>query len=84
MNRSLFTIFILAASFSLRVSAAPVPLSGNVPVPLDRLRPGNPAVLPMTGTWRFKLEHGASPAVNGVLPASTNAAADSFAAARPE
>jgi len=81
MNRSLFTIFILAASFSLRVSAAPVPLSGNVPVPLDRLRPGNPAVLSMTGTWRFKLEHGESPAVNGVLPASTNAAADSFAAA---
>jgi beta-galactosidase len=81
MNRSLLATFVLAVSFSLHAFAAPVPLSGNVPVPLDRLRPGNPAVLSMTGTWRFKLEHGESPAVNGVLPASTNAAADSFAAA---
>jgi beta-galactosidase len=76
MNRSLLATFVLAVSFSLRASAAPVPLSGNVPVPVDRLRPGNPAVLSMTGTWRFKLEHGESPAVDGVLPASTNAAAD--------
>jgi hypothetical protein len=36
---------------------------------VDRLRPANPAVLSMTGTWRFKLDHGASPAVNGELPA---------------
>jgi beta-galactosidase len=39
-------------------------------------------VLSMTGTWRFKLEHGESPAVNGQLPVSTNdATADRFAAA---
>jgi beta-galactosidase len=81
MNRSLLATFALAVSFSLRASAAPVPLNGNVPVPLDRLRLGNPAVLSMTGTWRFKLEHGESPATKGLLPASTNAAADSFAAA---
>ena len=49
--------------------AAPVPVPGDAPVPVDRLRPGNPVVFPMTGTWRFKLEHGTSPAVKGVLPA---------------
>ena len=43
--------------------------AGDAPVPVDRLRPGNPAVFPMTGTWRFKLEHGTSPAVKGELPA---------------
>ena len=64
-----------------RTIAAPVPLAGEVPVPVDQLRPGNSSVLSMTGTWRFKLEHGQSPAMNGQLPASTNAAADSFAAA---
>jgi beta-galactosidase/beta-glucuronidase len=36
---------------------------------VDRLRPANPAVLSMTGAWRFQLDHGASPAVNGELPA---------------
>ena len=60
--------------------AAPVPLNGTAPVPLDRLRVNNPAVLPMTGAWRFKLEHGASPAVKGVLPAP-DAATATFAAA---
>ena len=65
----------------LRTPAAPVPLVGETPVPVDQLRPGNPMVLSMTGTWRFKLEHGQSPAVNGELPASTNTAADSFAVA---
>jgi beta-galactosidase len=64
----------------LRTPAAPVPLAGNAPVPVDQLHPGNPSVLSMTGTWRFKLEHGASPAVAGVLP-STNAAASRFASA---
>ena len=45
---------------------------------VDRLRPGNQAVLTMTGTWRFKLDHGASPAVKGELPA--DAAVPDFAA----
>jgi beta-galactosidase len=81
VNYSLLATFVLVISFSLRAFAAPVPLDGNVPVPLDRLRPGNPAVLSMTGTWRFKLEHGDSPAVNGLFPITTNATADSFAAA---
>jgi beta-galactosidase/beta-glucuronidase len=35
---------------------------------VDRLRAGNPAVFPMTGIWRFKLDHGVSPAVKGELP----------------
>jgi beta-galactosidase len=62
---SCLTIAIVASS----VSAAPVPVAGDAPVAVDRLRPGNPAVFPMTGTWRFKLEHGTSPAVKGELPA---------------
>ena len=49
--------------------AAPVPVAGRAPVPVDRLRIANPAVLPMTGIWRFKLDHGPSPAVKGELPA---------------
>jgi hypothetical protein len=72
---------ILAFALQSPLLAAPVPLNGTTPVPLDRLRVNNPAVLPLTGTWRFKLDHGTSPAVKGVLPESTNAAADSFATA---
>jgi beta-galactosidase len=53
------------------VLAAPVPVPGEAPVPVDRLRLGNTNVLPMTGTWRFKLDHGMSPAVKGELPADT-------------
>jgi beta-galactosidase len=66
-------VFTLAfvAQASVSVLAAPVPVAGDAPVAVDRLRPGNPAVLPMTGTWRFKLDHGTSPAVKGELPADT-------------
>jgi len=53
------------------VSAAPVPVPGDAPVPVDRLRLGNTNVLAMTGTWRFNLDHGISPAVRGELPADT-------------
>jgi len=55
-------------TFSSGAFAAPVPVAGRAPVPVDRVRAGNPAVLPMTGTWRFKLDHGVSPAVKGELP----------------
>jgi len=55
-------------TFSSGAFAASVPVAGHAPVPVDRLRVGNPAVLPMTGTWRFKLDHGISPAVKGELP----------------
>src|SRR5271157_1176247 len=57
---------LLALSFSAFAAAVPVP--GRAPVRVDRLRIGNPAVLPMTGVWRFKLDHGVSPAVKGELP----------------
>ena len=63
---------------SASVFAAPVPVPGDAPVPVDRLRPGNTNVLPMTGVWRFKLEHGTSPAVRGAIPA--DAAVPDFAA----
>jgi beta-galactosidase len=79
-TRQLLLTLVLALSAESPLFAAPVPLNGNAPVPLDRLRVNNPAVLPMTGTWRFKLEHGSSPAVKGVLPAP-DAATGSFAAA---
>jgi beta-galactosidase len=69
IHRHILTVFVLALSIAASVFAAPVPVPGDAPVPVDRLRPGNPAVLPMTGTWRFKLDHGISPAVEGKLPA---------------
>ena len=77
----LFAIFLAAGA--LPALAAPVPLAGDVPVPVEKVRPGNPAVVPMTGTWRFKLEHGTSPAVDGALPPSTAADA-AFAAAETD
>lgn len=36
----------------------PVPLTGSVPVDVTALRPHNPAVLPMVGTWRFEPTQG--------------------------
>jgi beta-galactosidase len=75
MLRNLFLAFILAVSLLActmypwsAAFAAPVPVPGDAPVPVDRLRLGNPTVLAMTGTWRFKLDHGVSPAVEGKLP----------------
>lgn len=39
--------------------SAPIPLPGDTPLPPDRLRTAaNPAVLPMTGAWRFRLTQG--------------------------
>ena len=79
MLRHLFLAFILSASILAPTAfAAPVPVPGDVPVAVNRLRSDNPAVLPMTGTWRFKLDHGDSPAVKGELPA--DAAVPAFAA----
>jgi beta-galactosidase len=60
-----FACLCLSAS----VFAAPVPVPGEVPVPVERLRLGNTNVLAMTGVWRFRLDHGTSPAVRGELPA---------------
>ena len=66
---SLLALLVAALASSVAVFAAPVPVAGDAPVPVDRLRPGNPGVFPMTGTWRFNLDHGTSPAVCGELPA---------------
>ena len=68
---SILIITGAALSGSAPAFAAPVPVSGDAPVAVDQLRPGNPAVLPMVGTWRFKLEHGTSPAVKGEIPTDT-------------
>jgi beta-galactosidase/beta-glucuronidase len=68
---SCLTITIVAWCVPASVFAAPVPVAGDAPVPVERLRSGNPAILPMTGTWRFKLDHGTSPAAKGELPADT-------------
>ena len=75
------TIFIIASSVPVPSRAAPVPVPRDAPMAVDRLRPGNTNVLPMTGNWRFKLEHGASPAVKGELPA--DAPVPDFAAPMP-
>ena len=57
-----FPLACLCLSFSPSfLAAAPVPVPREAPMAVDRLRPGNPAVLSMTGTWRFKLDHGAQP-----------------------
>ena len=70
MLRHLFLPFVLSASVLAPAAfAVPVPVPGDAPVPVDRVRLGNPSVLAMTGTWRFKLEQGISPALNGELPA---------------
>ena len=63
--------FPLILALSSWAFAAPVPIVGDRPVPVDRLRIGNPAVLPMTGTWLFKLDHGVSPAIKGEIPPET-------------
>jgi len=72
LGRNLLLIPVIAAlSVSASLFAAPVPVPGDAPVPVERLRPGNPAVFPMTGTWRFNLDHGTNSAFQGVLPADT-------------
>lgn len=71
MRGSLLLSCVAFLSISSTVCAVPVPVAGDAPVPVDRARPGNVAVLPMTGTWRFKLEQGVSPAVKGMLPEDT-------------
>jgi beta-galactosidase len=75
--RHLLIPVIAALSVSASVFAVPVPIPGDAPVPVDRVRLGNTNVIPMTGVWRFKLEHGTSPAVKGELPA--DAAVPDFA-----
>jgi len=64
---ALFLLFRLA-------HAAPVPLTKNVPVALDKIRRNNPSVLPMTGPWKFKPERGIMTPV-GYRPASAKKAA---------
>jgi beta-galactosidase len=80
MIRRLLAVLVTSVAIVSWAYAAPVPLAGRGPVPVDGLRIKNPAVLSMNGDWRFKLEHGVSPAVAGVMPASTEGAAGVFAA----
>jgi len=68
LRHALIPFVLIFSSWAL---AAPVPITGRAPVRVDRLRVGNPAVLPMSGTWRFKLDHGVSPAVKGQIPPET-------------
>ena len=75
LRRLLLPLACLCLSAS--VFAAPVPVPGAMPVPVDRLRLGNTNILAMTGTWRFNLDHGISPAVRGEMPA--DAAVPDFA-----
>ncbi len=70
LRKLLIALIFCASMVAPAAFAAPVPVPGDAPVAVERLRPNNPAVIPMTGTWRFKLEHGTSPAVRGELPAT--------------
>jgi hypothetical protein len=53
---------ILAGLVSVAVLGAalgqPVPLSSRVPVAVEKLRVDNPAILPMTGGWKFQIANG--------------------------
>ncbi len=48
----------VAAATTVRAEV-PVPLTGSAPVDVAAIRSGNPAVLPMSGTWRFEPTRGA-------------------------
>ena len=62
ITRQFFLICLFPAlSVPASIFAAPVPVAGDAPVAVERLRPDNPAVLPMTGTWRFKLNTAPAP-----------------------
>src|SRR5579863_1928236 len=63
------------------VWGAPVPIGGEGPVAVEKVRVDNPAVLPMMGTWRFRLEHGKSPSVKGELPGELDSHEGDFAQA---
>ena len=49
---------LVGAILTTAVLAVPVPIAGNGPVAVDRLRVNNPAVLPMTGAWKFQITYG--------------------------
>jgi len=70
--RLLLSAVIAALCVPASVFGAPVPVAGDVPVAVNCVRLGNSSVIPMTGTWRFRLEHGVSPAVKGELPADAD------------
>ena len=45
---------VLSSPFTASSHAEiPTPLTGSTPVDVSAVRPNNPAILPMTGTWRF-------------------------------
>jgi F5/8 type C domain len=52
------TCFAFAAALVATASGTPVPIPGNAPVAVDRLRVNNPAILQMTGSWKFQITGG--------------------------
>ena len=54
--------FMLATLFGLGIVvqclATPVPLAREGPVPVAQMRAGNPAILPLTGSWKFQITKG--------------------------
>jgi beta-galactosidase len=64
---------LVGIAFIVSASAAPVPLSGDVPVAVEKLRVDNPTILPMTGTWKFQIATGRQHA--GTFLPETNAVA---------
>ncbi len=80
-TRTFLTLILLAGAASTAGAGVPVPIGGSPrPVPLDRVRVNNPAVLPLAGTWRFQLIHGEVTAdgfrATGSGPASASGSQD--------
>ncbi len=57
--KAIVTVAVLIVAAAAARADVPVPLTGPAPTDVARLRPGNPAVLPMTGPWRFEPIRGA-------------------------
>ncbi len=57
-------------------AAVPVPLAVEAPIAVEKLRVNNPAILPLTGLWKFQIAQGREHA-GTFLPGSDNATASS-------
>lgn len=49
---------LVSVAFVAAALGEPVPLSSRAPVAVEKLRVDNPAILPMTGGWKFQIAKG--------------------------
>ncbi len=55
---SIIAFIYSLSAFAFVASAVPIPLNSAGPIPLEKVRPDNPAVLSMTGEWKFQIAKG--------------------------